>query len=170
GIDNLPLMILGQWCSTDNGSCVMYNFQANSNFEITLKGDSETYRGVYTCVGNHVSASYHGSQGFEWNVTSAQTYFVRYKVDGDKTEKMLHRIVGELVMHPDETVSIESQAMIPGIAVSQYTVEDSNIAKIDSKTHKITAIAPGETFVTLVTEFGTPMIHVVVGNNIIEPN
>lgn len=169
-IDNLPVMILGQWYGTDNGKWVIYDFQANNSLEVTLKGESETYRGVYACVGNHISSSYHGSKGFEWNVSAVSAYFMRYKVEGNNDEKILNRIVGELVMVPDETTTLNTQTMMPGITVTHYTVDDTSIAKIDPTTHKITAIASGETFVSLVTEFGTPKIHLVVSNSIIEPN
>lgn len=167
-IENLPVMLMGQWYGTDNGKWVIYDFQANNTLDVTIKGESEIYRGVYACVGNHISSSYHGSNGFEWNVSAVSAYFMRYKANGSNDEKILNRIVGELVMTPGETTTLNAQTMIPGATVSQCTIEDSSIANIDSKTHKITAISSGETFISLVTEFGSPKIHLVVSNNITE--
>lgn len=169
-IENLAVMILGQWLGNDNGKWVMYDFQANNSLEITIKGESETYRGVYACVGNHVSSSYHGSNGFEWNVSSVTAYFLRYKTEGSNEEKILNRIVGELVMTPGETITLNTQNIMPGIVVSHIKIDDANIARFDPKTLQITAVSPGETFVSLDTEFGTTKVRLIVSNSITEPN
>lgn len=170
-IDNLSAMICGQWLDQGSrGSWVMYDFQDNDVLEVTQWGDDQTYRGVYACVGGHVSAVYHVDRGFDWDVTEISSYYLRYKEGGNDAEHTLNRIVGELTMHPGESSVLNTSVLLPGASVTQCAVINSDIADFDQSANTITALAPGETFVTMLTEMGTVALRLVVANHIVVPD
>ncbi len=170
-IDNLPELIQGEWLDLrGQGNWTEYDFLADGTLEVSQWGDTETYRGVYACAANHISGAYHGSMGFDWDVTGISAYYVRYIAANANAENTIYRILNEMVMHVGESAAINISTLVPGTNVTQYSVANTDIAVYDQANKQIKALAPGETFVTMLTEMGTVAVRIVVTNNIVEPN
>lgn len=168
-IPNLPQLIVGEWVNISGPSWTAYNFNANGELRVATDAEPSGYYGIYMCGGSQISGTYHNGIGFDWDVTLATQYVIKYVDKGSTGTQEINRIIGNKTVTVDESVDMNLAEMTGGIQVSSCQIADPSIATYNQATGKITGVMAGTTFARIVSEWGILAVKIEV-NAPITPN
>lgn len=168
-IPNLAQIVVGEWVNTAGTSWTTYNFSSNGQLRVATDTEPSGYYGIYLCDGSRISGTYHNGMGFDWDVTLATQYVIKYVVNGSTGTQEINRIIGNKTVNVDESVDMDLAAMTGGINVSSCQIADPSIATYNQATGKITGVMAGTTFARIVSEWGILAVKIEV-NSPITPN
>lgn len=168
-ITNLPQLIVGEWVNIAGTSWTTYNFSSNGQLMVATDAEPSGYYGIYMCDGSRISGTYHNGIGFDWDVTLATQYVIKYVAKGINGTQEINRIISNKTVTVGESVDMNLAEMTGGINVSSCQIADPSIATYNQTTGKITGVMAGTTFARIVSEWGTLAVKIEV-NTPITPN